>query len=167
MNKSSAHFIYIAFVDYGSKWEAKEGDEMATFTSRNNYAFGLGSRADRSHVVEGAKMADDSYKVISFSNKNRNFSDNIGDVVVITVKAADDMKAGSYKLEVRDQVICDEELKDVAKGKTYSTITVGEATGIDAIGNGNENQTIYDLQGRPSDGKKRGIYIINGKKVIK
>ena len=146
-----------------------EGIEVVSEEGYDNpyYAFGLGSRADRSHVVEGAKMADDSYKVISFSNKNRNFSDNIGDVVVITVKAADDMKAGSYKLEVRDQVICDEELKDVAKGKTYSTITVGEATGINAIGNGNENQTIYDLQGRPSDGKKRGIYIINGKKVIK
>lgn len=30
-----------------------------------------------------------------------------------------------------------------------------------------QKSTIYDLQGRPTDAKQRGFYIINGKKVIK
>ncbi len=40
------NFFYLAFVDYGSKWDAKEGDNKANFTARNNYSFGLGFQLD-------------------------------------------------------------------------------------------------------------------------
>ncbi len=133
----------------------------------SSYAFKLGSRADKSHVIEGAKQSDGTYKVIAFSHKNQNLTDTAKDVAVITIKAAEYLEEGSYSLEVGKQVICDESLKNVAKGKTYCTIIVGGTTNIGAVGNENSPQTMYDLYGRPTDGKKSGIYIVNGKKLLK
>jgi hypothetical protein len=40
-------------------------------------------------------------------------------------------------------------------------------TAIEGVEAQTENQTIYDIYGRPSNAKQHGIYIINGKKVIK
>ena len=44
-----------------------------------------------------------------------------------------------------------------------------ETTGIESIDNGQlimDNGAVYDLQGRKVQNPKRGMYIINGKKVI-
>ena len=45
---------------------------------------------------------------------------------------------------------------------------IGEdVTGINGITTGAENGTVYDLQGRRVNNATKGVYIINGKKVIK
>ena len=46
-----------------------------------------------------------------------------------------------------------------------STVSIGDAMRLNDIGESNSN-IIYDLSGRRVDGKKPGVYIKNGKKVV-
>ena len=55
---------------------------------------------------------------------------------------------------------------DVAGGSSRLTIVVaGEATGIKAIETA-ADKNVYDLQGRKVAAPSKGLYIINGKKMI-
>lgn len=54
---------------------------------------------------------------------------------------------------------------------TYSSLsgsgTMNETTGIENVKANTENATIYTLSGQQTDGSRKGIYIQNGKKVIR
>ena len=58
---------------------------------------------------------------------------------------------------------------DAVGARLFSIDLDGEATGIKAIDKGQltiDNSTIYDLQGRRIVNPTRGLYIVNGKKVV-
>ena len=132
------------------------------------YEMEPGSRAHRSHKsVQAAKQEDGAIKVILYSDQKKSFKGNAGDIIAITLKAADNMASGTYNIELKNQVICSMDLEDVASGNTSCIVTVGDATSINAINTNMERQTIYDLYGRPTDAKQRGIYIVGGKKILK
>gem|GEM_PF-4402354 len=57
--------------------------------------------------------------------------------------------------------------KSVASDARGIILNVGETTGINAAQKAVENGKVYDLQGREVKTMHRGIYIINGKKVVK
>ena len=60
-----------------------------------------------------------------------------------------------------------EESEEFAAGEASYTIIVTTATGIESVeGAELENNVIYDLQGRKVNKVEKGIYIVNGKKVI-
>ena len=81
------NYFYLAFVDYGSKWEAKEGDQTANFTARNNYSFGVGFQLDDltnyfSLSIEGQRISG------SFSDgKTSNFTQVDGGFASIVSEA--------------------------------------------------------------------------------
>ncbi len=50
---------------------------------------------------------------------------------------------------------------------TSCAVSVGNATGIEAVDAAGKRQVIYDLMGRPTNAKQRGVYIINNQKVVK
>ena len=51
--------------------------------------------------------------------------------------------------------------------ETSCNVAVGEVTDINLIPHVESSSVIYDLQGRPAKANQRGIYIVNGKLVIK
>ena len=53
-------------------------------------------------------------------------------------------------------------------GRDFTMSFDGEATGIQAVGNGQQStaNSCYDLQGRKVSQPTKGLYIVNGKKVI-
>ena len=111
------NFFYLAFVDYGSKWEAKEGDEMATFTSRNNYSFGIGFQLDDltnyfSISIEGQRIG------ASFSDgKLSNFTSVDGGFATIVSEA----RLKKYLKDDPTQVFCDDDITSLA-GKNVNSI---------------------------------------------
>jgi hypothetical protein len=56
-------------------------------------------------------------------------------------------------------------IEAITKGK-YSTPDEDDTTGIDGAPTSDTNTTIYDLTGRRVDRAAKGIYVVNGKKVI-
>ena len=56
-------------------------------------------------------------------------------------------------------------IEAITKGK-YSTPDEDDTTGINGAPTSNTNTTIYDLTGRRVDRATKGIYVVNGKKVI-
>ena len=56
---------------------------------------------------------------------------------------------------------------DIIDGDLSIVVTYTEPTGINAIGGNNLPKVIYDLQGRRVVNPGKGVYIINGKKVMK
>ena len=129
-----------------------------------------GSRLPRSYQVEGTQFANGTYRILAYSNKNDLVKGTSGDIIAITVKAADTMPDGIYTINFVETVLTEEvdgKSVSVYPENTSCAVSVGNATGIEGVDAAAARQTIYDLQGRPTDAKKRGIYIINGKKVIK
>ncbi len=111
------NFFYLAFVDYGSKWEAKEGDEMATFTSRNNYSFGLGFQLDDltnyfSVSIEGGKIG------ASFSDgKLSNFTSVDGGFAAIV----SEVYLKKYLKADPTSVFCDDDISTLSGKNVNST----------------------------------------------
>ena len=129
-----------------------------------------GSRLPRSYVVESNQFANGTYRILAYSNKNDLVKETSGDIIAITVKAADTMADGIYTINFVETVLTEEvdgKSVSVYPENTSCAVSVGNATGIEGVDAATARPTIYDLQGRPVDAKQRGIYIINGKKVIK
>ena len=57
-------------------------------------------------------------------------------------------------------------IEEITKG-AYSTPEKGDATGIDTIVGQGEKDVFYDLSGRRVANPEKGIYVVNGKKVLK
>ena len=57
-------------------------------------------------------------------------------------------------------------IEEITKG-AYSTPEKGDATGIDTIVGQGEKAAFYDLSGRRVANPEKGIYVVNGKKVLK
>ena len=126
-----------------------------------------GSRLPRSYVVESNQFANGTYRILAYSNKNDLVKETSGDIIAITVKAADTMADGIYTINFSETVLTNVEEQSVYTENTSCAVSVGNATGIEGVDAAAARQTIYDLSGRPTDAKQRGIYIINGKKVMK
>ena len=57
--------------------------------------------------------------------------------------------------------------KDAAQGSTGFRFDIDGTTGVEEVkGESGEVKTVYDLQGRKVENPSKGIYVINGKKVI-
>lgn len=109
--------------------------------------------ARKTNTFDSALQPDGTVRVLCGSTKSYTFDGNDGEVAIISVKAADDVKPGNYTMKLKNIVMSD------ATGKTYKVdcsdvaITVTGTTGITSV-SGNEVM---------NDGK----YIINNRLVIK
>ena len=67
------------------------------------YLFDLGSRTtSRKHnLPEGQLQSDGSVRVICYSSKAATFAGESGDVIIVPLKAADNLAAGIYNLEIK------------------------------------------------------------------
>lgn len=81
-----------------------EGIEL--MSDEIGYFVDLGSRTStRKHTIEAKQQTNGSIRVLAYSNKNYTFSGEEGDVVILTVKAADNLSAGVYNLSMKNIVL--------------------------------------------------------------
>ena len=70
------------------------------------YFVDLGSRTNsRKHTIEAALQGDGSIRVMAYSSRNSNFTGSEGDVVKLTLKADNNLKAGVYNIQLKNIVL--------------------------------------------------------------
>lgn len=115
------------------------------------------------HGLWMQKHADGSYRIICSSMMNAEL--NAGVVIRLQVKAADNMQ-GNYQVMVDNVVMSDVNAKRHEVANANAQLTVGgETTGITTIGISTQ-KNVFDMQGRRVDAVKKGVYVVNGKKVV-
>ncbi|MBR5593546.1 MAG: hypothetical protein IKW46_05670 [Bacteroidaceae bacterium] len=90
-------------------------------------------------------------------------------MLLITVKAADDIAVGDVEIKITNTVLSRQDGTTYKPSDCTATVSVTEVpTGIDDVKgeNGNWNSIYYDLNGRVVENPTNGIYIKNGKKVL-
>lgn len=100
-------------------------------------------------------------------NKNAYFVNESGDVLLITVKAADNIAIGDVDIKITNTVLSRQDGTTYKPADCTATVSVADATDINAVGAEKEGATeMYDLNGRAIENPAKGIYIIDGKKVV-
>lgn len=135
-----------------------------------NNEVNLGSRTSlkRHNNPLAAKQKDGALRILCYSDRGYEFSDESGDIITITVKADDNLENGIYELAMKKiELVRLDETAD-KPDDTTTLVTTGSSTGIEGISDSlTTDTTIYDLQGRRiQEITTPGIYIIGGKKIL-
>ena len=129
---------------------------------------GDGIMPKRNSQVSANKKDDGSILIVAFNTKGV-FSGETGDIVSISIEA--DASADGKVLACQLKDIKGGSLVDgaVVSAGEYSdvdfNITVGDATGINSISVNDPNAEVYNLNGQRVKSVKKGVYVVNGKKV--
>lgn len=94
----------------------------------SGYLIDLGSRTNyRKHNMPiGVLHPDNSIRVICYSNGNYTFSGQNGDVLILTLKAADDLAAGVYTVEMKDIWLTELDMNDERQELYSTSVMVGD-----------------------------------------
>lgn len=84
-----------------------------------------GRTTTRLHTIASAKQKDGSVRVMSYSMKNALFKGEHGAVAEITVKAAGDLKAGTYHIKATNVVLSGKDAVAVYPPVTVATALAG------------------------------------------
>lgn len=118
----------------------------------------------RKHGAWMIRREDGTYRIVCASMVNAELGE--GDVLRISVKAENGRTINADMLA--DNVV----LADVVANRYESAAMTANvkfdesATGIMAIEDDVQGKSVYDLQGRPVQTMQKGIYVIDGKKVV-
>ena len=120
----------------------------------------LSERASRNHQMMWNKIGENTYRFVAISMANSTFSDTEGSV--INIKAGnpdyDDILVTNIKFVTPDGSI-----------HQFGDVAVAQPTGIvemENISESREDGVYYNLNGVRVDRPTKGVYIVNGKKVI-
>ena len=90
----------------GLQFDLALPEGISLVSDEDGYFVSLGSRTtSRKHTIEAQQRADGTIRVMAYSNRNSNFSGTEGDVVVLTLKADDNLAAGVYNLQLKGIVL--------------------------------------------------------------
>lgn len=126
-----------------------------------------GSRCTKKHTI-GFSYTDGHYVCMLYSTAKNPLTGNSGDILKLTLKAAENTKTGVLTGYFRNVSLS----KTDATGPTYNefpfSVKVIEPNDIKIVNAEDlKDQVVYDLQGnRVEHITKSGIYIVNGKKIL-
>jgi hypothetical protein len=103
------------------------------------------------------KLTDGRYKVMCYSGVNKSFEGSEGELFNILTSGA------SGQLTLEDLFFVTPGASKVKFGNMDIDVV---ATGISSIEADEKANTIFDLSGRRVQKAQKGVYIVNGKKVI-
>ena len=144
-----------------------EGIEVAQ--EDGDYLYELGSIVAKKNNMDGFdKNGKGEYVFTLLNTKNQPFQSASGTLLTVTLQAGD-VKEGTYQgtityIEIGDP---DGKFAGFDDVKVPFNIVVTTADGISSISINDPNAQVYNLQGQRVDGKtaKKGVYVVNGKKV--
>lgn len=118
----------------------------------------------RHHGVWAQKHAEGFYRVVCSSMMNAELTEGIA--ISLQLKAADSMQ-GNYQVMAENIVLSDVNAQRHEAANANALLTVGsETTGIISIEAAKQQKSVYDMQGRRVNDVKKGVYVVNGKKVV-
>ena len=124
------------------------------------------------NVFTSGIMPDGSLRVLGATTDGALVNKADGCIARITLVADRDAAYGLHNAAIGNIVLAANG-HDIEPEPTAFSISVGDATGIDGIDAGEECSDIYDVTGKlvkrngTIKGLKQGIYIMNGKKILK
>ena len=124
------------------------------------------------NVFTSGIMPDGSLRVLGATTDGALVNKADGCIARITLVADRDAAYGLHNAAIGNIVLAANG-HDIEPEPTAFSISVGDATGIDGIDAGEECGDIYDVAGKlvkrngTTKGLKQGIYIMNGKKILK
>lgn len=122
-------------------------------------------RFTKTHSLGSNLLKSNRFRVIVYSIANKSIKGTSGAVVNITLKADDKLAIGDYTLKLENITLADIGENEYYPSDSESTVNV-VTTGIKSVLMDGSSDKIYDLQGRRVNTVKKGIYIVNGKKLI-
>lgn len=137
----------------------------------------VSANADRIKLdcLQYADMGDGVCRVLGYSIKERMVRGTEGALVYMTL-SADEALDDTYDLSISNGVFA-KGTSTIETSEVKAVITVADATSISGISSANQKVTVYDVNGRAVktgvkasgclDGLSKGIYIVNGVKVVK
>ena len=127
-----------------------------------------GSRTKSVYNIQTQPVGEALRVLCITQNPKAFFTGESGDVLLITVKAADEMAIGDVEIKITNTVLSRQDGTTYKPADCTATVTVTEVpTGIDEMKEQRaKSKTIYDLQGRKVEVPSEGLYIIDSKKVV-
>ena len=126
------------------------------------------SRIPKKLTLSSGMQDENTLRVAGVCTGSSCIYGNTGSVFTFKVKANENIMAGMYEIKMSNMELSYGEAIDVADSSSVLEI-LSETNGIATIfSNGIANSEVYDLNGRRVNESmtKKGIYIINGKKVL-
>lgn len=142
--------------------------EGLSFATKSNGKIDIANDADRGDgfTLSSSLQEDGSLTVARVNFEGDSYYGNSGTIFTFKIKADENMAAGEYEIKVRDIVLS----SGVAIKPSDATgkVTVeGSSSGLQQIdADGNQSDSIYNLNGQRVNNPSRGIYIVNGRKVM-
>lgn len=104
-------------------------------------------------------IASDSYKLVGLTTNTL-----FGNQLAITLDPAIFNQLGIYELHFPEGLVADENGAINQESDVY--VTLSEPTAISSIQKAEDGAVIYNLQGQKVANPSKGLYIVNGKKVM-
>ena len=118
----------------------------------------------RQHGIWIQQNATGFYRIICSSLMNAEL--NEGDLIRMQVKADDNMQ-GNYKVQANNVVLSDTNALRHEAANANAQLTIGDETsGIVSVEDIKQLKNVFDLQGRRVNATEKGVYVVNGKKVV-
>ena len=114
------------------------------------------------------KRENGDFYVLLSCTDGLEFLANNGKLITLTLTKADGVADGIYEAKVHDIILGDIQAKQM-NSETSNTfkISVNQAVGIRGIYTAGEDAPIYNTAGQRVQKAHKGLYIQNGKKVVK
>lgn len=128
----------------------------------------LSSRHLRSHVCTVTETSDGGWLIMAYNpNKPTAIKENSGELVTITLKAADTFD-GTNMGTIKNVSVADmQSVQTDMEGTLSFAIVNSPSDGILEVQRDKSNHLKYDVGGRPVNTSERGIYIQDGRKYVK
>jgi hypothetical protein len=127
-----------------------------------------GSRTKSVYSIQTQPVGEALRVLCITQNSKAFFTGESGDVLLITVKAADDIAIGDVDIKITNTVLSRQDGTTYKPADCTATVTVTDGTGIDEMKEqrAESKDVYYDLSGRAVENPTKGINIIDGKKVL-
>ena len=132
----------------------EEGDYDYTFTDRLSY---------RSHTLNIGNNGNGMHRLLLASQKNALVAGFQGGIIHLTLCADESFEGGDI---VFDRMLCTSPSQQETRPQPVS-LHLGVTTDIDNMATQQGQPTVYSLLGNRLEAPRKGVNIINGKKIVK
>ncbi|MCR5068592.1 MAG: leucine-rich repeat protein [Prevotella sp.] len=171
INAGEEHTIDIEIENLTTQFSAYQFDmHLPDGIKVKNVALGNDrTNAQKTNYLDFAELSDGITRVICASTKDIAFTGTEGTVARVTLVADNNIKAGNYSVGIDNVILSQAGQSEMPESITFNA-NVSKATGITETQSEdiNKRNVMYDIMGRKMNNSPRhGIYIMNGKKIIK
>lgn len=135
----------------------------------------LGSNSIK-HDITIQQLRNNTYRVLMYSDSKANIREEANGIIALSFAADKDMEEGEYNALITGQLLVSGDGSYSKPSATSAKIYITEPTSVESVSSNHSNADIYTTDGilirKSADansaiqGLPKGMYIINGKKVI-